>query len=96
VADAELDRLAAVGGVGDDLEVRQAAEDGAQAGPHERMIVGQNHPVAAKSDLTSSFAAWHSGNDAAISVPLPDFDVIEMVPPASATRSRMLSRPRRR
>src|ERR1700741_3933211 len=90
-----LDPLAAVGRLGDDLHIRQVAEDGAQTGPHQGMIVGHYHADCRHArPHVSPFATGRSRNDAAISVPAPAIDAITIAPPASATRSRMLSRPR--
>ena len=48
----ELDRLGAVGGLADDVEVVLGVEDHAEAGAHERLVVGDQHARHALDPLT--------------------------------------------
>ncbi|BCK68456.1 hypothetical protein Srufu_024090 [Streptomyces libani subsp. rufus] len=42
-----IDRLAAVGGLRDDLDIRRRAEDRAHTGPHQGLVVGEEDPGTA-------------------------------------------------
>jgi hypothetical protein len=44
VPDGEIDRLGAVVRIGDHLHVRLPVDDHANAGSHQRLVVGDQHP----------------------------------------------------
>ena len=82
-----LERGAAVPGLADDLHVRLGLDQHPEAGAHQRLVVDEEDPDA-------HAATARSGRSTArTSKPPPSRGPASSVPPCSATRSRMPSRP---
>src|SRR5262249_4842751 len=78
----QLDRLAAVAGLADDLDVVLGAEDHAEAVAHERLVVAEEN-----ADDHRSVAA--NGSRAATRKPPSGTGSVSTLPPSAAARSRM-------
>ena len=93
-----VERLAPVAGLEHRRDLRQAFEQRAEPGPHERVIVGEQDGVA--HDATAGSGPADAGAEAASGmrrqtvVPRPGAESTSRLPPANAARSRMLTRPR--
>ena len=81
----DLDRLLAGRGLADDLGVGDRLEQGSEAAPEERVVVGDEDPDWRLMEAASSIAS--RGSDAVTSVPPPALEPISQVPPISAARS---------
>ena len=79
----DLDRLGAVPGLTNDLDVRLSLEDHPEACPHQRLIVGDDHPDAAHP--APLFRRQHRPQQVAAPGAVP----ARSEPPNSAVRSRI-------
>ena len=66
-----LDRLQAVGGLADDVEVVLGVEDHPEARAHERLVVGDQHPHRAHAAASTVVSSATSGSFARIRKPPP-------------------------
>ncbi len=83
----DRDRLGAVAGLADHLELGVTAEQAAQPVPHDRVVVDDEQPDRGHRSTTGS------GTAALSVVPYPGADSTVSVPPTPASRCRMPSRP---
>src|SRR5438067_1803611 len=81
----ELDRFFAARGFTDDSHFSHRAEKRADAGAHQRVIVGKQDP----DHQAASLARRRTGNVASNTVPAPGAARSSKLPPASAMRSSM-------
>ena len=79
-----VDRVAAVGRLADDLDLRLGVEDHPEAGADERLVVDEQN---ADHDRASA------GSCARSTKPPPSRGPVSSVPPYNATRSRIPTRP---
>ena len=66
-----LDRLEAVGGLADDVEVVLGVEDHPEAGAHERLVVGDQDAHRAHAAASTVVSSATSGSFARIRKPPP-------------------------
>ena len=92
----QLERLGAVAGLGDEVEVVGGSEHGAHAFAEQRVVVGHQHPHPARIGASSRFmsrAPVERGKQTLTRVPPPFGTQIVHRPPTSAARSRIEPRP---
>src|SRR5687767_3045838 len=80
-----LDRLGAVGGLAHDLDVVARLQDPHEPLPHDRVVVGEQHPDWRQGAPPS--ASSRSGSSAWTTVPLPGDERIVNRPFMNSTRS---------
>ena len=86
-----LDRLGAVGRLGDDLEVRLGVEDHLQPVAHERMVVGDEDPC--DEGDRHRLSPPPPGTSSRTSTPPSGPGLIATAPPTINARSRMPRKP---
>src|SRR5581483_1058482 len=94
-----LDSLAAVGGLADDLHIWLVVEQGSQTRPQNGVVVHEDDPnlsFAQTATAAPTCPQVVTGTPMRIVVPAPGLVSILKVPPTSSTRSRIPKRPRPR